>query len=64
MKWYNENGLMVPCGDGPQTHVRWMNVYPCMEYGTLHMTEKEADQAATGIRIACIRIEYEDGEGL
>ena len=43
----------------PQRHVRWVNVYP-----TTHVTREEADERALPSRIACIRIEFEEGEGL
>jgi hypothetical protein len=41
-------------------HVSWLNFYPGVNY----QTKEEADIAALRERIACIRVEFEEGEGL
>ena len=48
----------------PQKHVRWVNVYLDQREIRLHTTKEHADESAAHGRIACIRIEFEDGEGL
>lgn len=53
---YDWNGLLT---NAPQKHVKWVNVYP-----TTHATREEADKRALPSRIACVRIEFEEGEGL
>lgn len=47
----------------PEKHVRWLNVYPT-GLGRLYLSREEADRFSSPNRIACIRIEYEEGEGL
>ena len=50
----------------PERHVRWFNIYLgrlcCDGYG--YTTKEEADQQEGLGRIACVRIEFEEGEGL
>lgn len=41
-------------------HVRWVNYYP----GCHHPSRESADRNAGSARIACIRVEFEEGEGL
>lgn len=41
-------------------HVRWVNMYPDGAF----KSEAEAEASATCTRIACLRIEFEEGEGL
>lgn len=52
----------------PQKHVRWVNWYGVDPCGVAHRSREAADEAAkkaTGsTRIACIRVEFEEGEGL
>lgn len=47
----------------PEKREMWVNVY---ESGGLvpHDSKEAADMSAIGNRIACIRVEYEVGEGL
>jgi hypothetical protein len=52
----------------PQKHVFWLNIYP-NAIGARHSTRELADKAAAGNpygcnRVACLKIEFEDGEGL
>lgn len=48
----------------PEKHVRWVNVYPGTVASMLHMDKYQADSYAEAHRIACIRIEFTEGEGL
>lgn len=49
----------------PQRHVRWMNLYGGnYRIGGLYGSREEADRGAVGPRTACIRFEFEEGEGL
>lgn len=41
----------------------WINCYPNHSHST-HMDRYNADQKACSDRIACIEIEYEEGQGL
>lgn len=43
----------------PQKLKRWVNVY-----SDTHATREDADRGADGDRIACIEIEFEEGDGL
>lgn len=43
----------------PEKHVRWVNIYPSAQE-----TREGADAQAHTDRIACIRVEFEEGEGL
>lgn len=47
----------------PEKHVRWVNLYSTHN-SHFHKTKEKADAEARQGRIACIRIEYEEGEGL
>lgn len=50
----------------PERHVRWVNVYrrgPIEELSA-YSTRKYADGFSGRERIACIRVEFTDGEGL
>lgn len=44
----------------PQKHKRWVNIY----YTNLFEKKEHADDGASSFRIACIEIEFEEGEGL
>lgn len=49
----------------PEKHVRWVNCYPPEgPPDRAHETRDIADKSACRSRIACVRIEFEDGEGL
>ena len=52
----------------PQKHKRWLNIYSGTNWpflGTHFATRAEADQEAyPNTRIACIEIEFTEGEGL
>lgn len=50
----------------PEKKEGWVNIYPS-GYGRMHPTKVQADQAVSNEpdgRIACIKITYEEGEGL
>ena len=66
---YKENGAYYGSGEVdldliniPKKHVRWLNVYAWAV--TTNSSKDQADNVACKDRIACIRIEYEEGEGL
>lgn len=42
--------------------VVWLNVYPGEDGGYYYDSRAEADRQATPYRIACIRVEFEDGQ--
>lgn len=47
----------------PVTHKRWINIYPYLS--AAFKSRKEADEAAINLdRIACIFVEFKEGEGL
>lgn len=48
----------------PQKLTRWLNIYPDGRYVHFHETRQEADESANNKRIACIKVEFEEGEGL
>lgn len=47
----------------PEKKKGWVNIYPDIASGAYESKEK-ADRAASRSRIACIKIEYEEGQGL
>ena len=51
--------------NAPQRHVRWVNMYADVSSITgLYTSREAADKGAFGQRIACLRIEFEEGQGL
>ena len=53
----------------PKKREMWMNVYPIRYENQqpevyFHPTKEDADRTAGNDRVACIRIEYAEGEGL
>ena len=48
----------------PEKREMWVNVYEGCDILVRHESRDSADSNATGNRIACIRVEYEVGEGL
>jgi hypothetical protein len=46
----------------PQKITKWLNIY--CETGYLYATKEEANNRAGEYRNACIKIEFEEGEGL
>lgn len=47
-------------------HVRWVNLYP-HGGGIVHGSKEQAEniaENAVALRLACIRVEFEEGEGL
>ena len=76
---YNQSGEHFEDGEhatgldlvnAPQKLTRWLNYYPDGSYVQFHKTRQEADDAAKKARpeyfprLACIRVEFEEGEGL
>ena len=49
--------------NAPERHVRWVNVYSAGGC-TGHKTRHDADTWNDSGRIACVRLEFEEGEGL
>ena len=48
----------------PQKLKRWVNMYAGISACSGHPTKEDADNGATPDRIACIEIEFEEGDGL
>lgn len=48
----------------PKKRVVWVNVYPYTDGARCYETREKADRIASSDRIACIRVEFEEGEGL
>lgn len=50
----------------PKKHERWANIYNMAQqsYSVLYPTREEADRNSVPGRIACVRIEYTEEEGL
>jgi hypothetical protein len=50
----------------PEKHERWANIYNMAQqsYSVLYPTREEADRNAVPGRVACVRLEYTEGEGL
>jgi len=51
----------------PEKIVKWVNIYGTIDHpvpGNFYDSKEKADREAMSSRIACIRIEFEDGEGL
>lgn len=44
--------------------VRWVNMYEHKSWCYSHITKETADHEAASQRIACVRVEFEEGEGL
>lgn len=47
----------------PKIIKAWVNIYPFSD-GYVYKTREEADKAADFNRIACVQIEFKEGEGL
>lgn len=48
----------------PKKHTYWMNAYPLSFGSDRYETKDQADRGAGRTRIACVRVEFEEGEGL
>ena len=47
----------------PEKQVRYVNIYPT-KIGWVHLTKREAEECRRVGRIACIRVEFTEGDGL
>lgn len=47
----------------PEKHQAWINLYP-HGGGSLHTSRERADSHALCNRIACVKVEYTEGQGL
>lgn len=73
---WTQNGLSQDEADNgfdlvnvPETYVRWINIDAALgggpyEEAELFKTKEEADKNARYDRLACVRIEFKEGEGL
>ena len=52
------------CRKAPVRHKRWVNIYHNPSAYCPYLTKEAADKKAAPTRIACIEIEFEEGEGL
>jgi hypothetical protein len=50
----------------PEKHERWANIYSLSDqtYCNLYPTREAADFSSAPNRVACVRVEYTEGEGL
>jgi hypothetical protein len=58
------NGSDCDIVNAPQKHVRWVNIYETQCGEHFFKSREAADQHAHHTRIACVRIEFTEGEGL
>lgn len=58
---YEFKGSIVNC---PRKYVRWINMYPDNRIVRWHKTKEHADKRTAHGRIACVKVEFEEGEGL
>lgn len=68
---YRQDGKSIDEGERsfdlinvPAKHVRWVNFYPHPHAPCEHATREAADYAALKARIACVKVEFAEGEGL
>lgn len=67
---YTENGRRCdidkkPCLTmAPKKRMVWVNMYPLPSDVCGYETKEDADHGAGVCRIACVRVEFEEGEGL
>lgn len=76
MSRYCSDGLRLTTGEKcmgdliniPEKHEMWVNVYGKIinsyNIGDGYVSKEQADKAASLIRIACIKVPFEEGEGL
>ena len=64
-KFYKDSTEPKPTDliNAPETHVYWMNIYQDRSCN-LYPTKEDANTCESEARIACIKIEWEDGDGL
>ncbi len=60
---YGYNGIIHEIKNVVQKHTAWCNFYP-LGSGGVHQTREDADLNALVHRIACIQVEFEEGDGL
>ena len=68
-RWNPEGGYLASNGtpmdliEVKPKHIRYLNIYPDVDpYTAVHKTRESADRGAGSLRIARIRIEYEEGQ--
>lgn len=64
ISWFKPDGSSVPrhLVNVPEKHMWWVNIYAAGCFA--HKTRENADRNAVSGRIACIRIEFKEGEVL
>lgn len=62
--WFLKRGCQQDLVDVPVKHTSWINVYGHRSTHWSYKTKEAADKGAGYDRIACIKVEYEEGEGL
>lgn len=55
-------GFTAPLVNTPVKHKRWVNIYT--DGGVVYLSKSHADECADRRRIACVEVEFDDGEGL
>ena len=48
----------------PVKQKRWINIYPESNSKSVYSTKDKADKLAVNLRIACIEVEFVEGQGL
>jgi len=68
---HNKDGKFTSHGDtvfdlfmAPVKYTIWINIYPGAYVNGEYASKDDADKAAFKDRIACIKVEFEEGEGL
>ncbi len=67
---YSEDGKLCTTENipsltmAPKKRVVWVNMYPEPFSCDGHPTKDEAGYGARALRVACVRVEFEEGEGL
>ena len=61
----------ISCGESehdliekPKVIKGWINIYPDLNVFNIHPTKADADSVGPRGRIACIQVEFKEGEGL
>lgn len=69
---WSASGKFDPYDEAPEydlvnvktKNVAWLNIYSDHGGSFRYASKEEADKHASNTRIACVKIEYEEGEGL
>ena len=64
--WFNQKyeGRLMSIVNAPEKHKFWLNIYGDGTLCRRHQSREAANSGASMGRVACIEIEYTEGEGL